>query len=204
MRPSTGLLAVIATCVSFTPAGAQARQPWSAQGSVLLTTQDFGDPVGSVGGVGAEAQVRRTFPRWSVGAGLQYSKHSSGGDDLGLTGFFVEPRLVLSFSAGRFAPYLAGRVAYLHGNFSSEVIDGDGSAGGTAFGVGAGLIYGLTRTVNFDIGGAVLRQSLGEITVDSPTPQPVKFPSFTGYVLKAGFSIGFESSDRSERRATRR
>ena len=32
----------------------------------------------------------------------------------------------------------------------------------TAFGVGAGLIYGLTRTVNFDIGGAVLRQSLGD------------------------------------------
>jgi hypothetical protein len=135
---------------------------------------------------------------------MQYSKHSSGGDDLGLTGFFVEPRLVLNISAGRFAPYLAGRIAYLRGSFTSDVIDGEGSAGGSAFGAGAGLIYGLTRRVNFDIGGAVLRQSLGEITVDSPTPQPVKFPSFTGYVLKAGLSVGFESANQSGYRASRR
>ena len=178
---------------------AQSRQPWSVQGSALYTAQDFGGQAGTIGGFGFEAQARRTFPRFSLGAGVQYSRHTSGPDALGLTGIFIEPRFVPSVSAGSFAPYLAGRVAFLHGSLDSELLDATGSSNGFAFGVGAGLIYPITRRVNFDVGGAVLRQSLGNMTLDDAGDIEVEFPSFFGYVVKAGFSIGFESAASSAR-----
>ena len=172
------------------PAAAQARQPWSIQGSGLYTAQDLGPPAGTVGGAGVEAQLRRTFARWSVGGGIQYSTHSSGPDDLKLTGFFLEPRLVLDVGSGSIVPYLAARIAYLHGSFTAGAVNGEGSSGGTAFGAGAGIIYGLTHRVNLDLGGALLRQTLGDITLDDPNRFVVRFPSFFGYVLKGGVSIG--------------
>ena len=185
-------LAIALGTVTIAPdARAQSRQPWSLQGSVLYTAQDLGGSAGTIGGVGVEAQLRRTFPRWSLGGGVQYSTHSSGPDDLSLTGFFVEPRLIIPVPAGPFAPYLAGRLAFLRGSLDAGAVDGSGSSSGLAFGAGAGLIYGLTQRVNFDIGGAVLRQSLSNITLDDVDRREVEFPSFLGYVLKAGFSIGF-------------
>ena len=171
-------------------ATAQARQPWSVQGSVLYTAQDLGGSAGTVGGAGIEAQLRRTFARFSIGGGIQYSTHSSGPDDLKLTGFFLEPRLVLDVGSGSIVPYLAGRLAYLHGSLTAGAIDGQGSSGGTAFGAGAGVIYGLSHRVNIDIGGALLHQTLGDITLDDANRFIVRFPSFFGYVLKGGLSIG--------------
>ena len=202
MRSLTIGFAVVTSLLAATDVVAQSRQPWSLQASPLFTAQDLGGSAGTVAGLGFEAQLRRTFARWSLGAGLQYSSHSSGGDDLTLTGVFVEPRLVLNATVGPFAPYLAGRIAYLHGKLTSEALTGEGSSNGAAFGVGAGLIYPLTRTVNIDVGGAVLRQSLGDMTLDDPNTTVKTFPSFFGYVLKAGLSIGFESRSSSARRST--
>lgn len=193
--PSLRSLAILAALGSVTivpNAQSQSRQPWSVQGSVLYTAQDLGGNAGTVGGVGLEAQARRTFPSFSLGAGAQYSRHTSGPDALSLVGIFVEPRYVPSTTMGPFAPYLAGRIVYLRGSLDSDAIDGSGSSSGLAFGAGAGLIYPITRTVNFDIGGAVLRQSLGNITLDDSNQTEVEFPSFLGYVVKAGLSIGFE------------
>lgn len=177
-------------CGAASIASGQARQLWSVQGSALYTAQNLGEPAGTVGGAGVEAQVRRTIGRWSVGGGIQYSKHPSGPDDLALTGYFIEPRLVVDVGSGSLLPYLAGRLVYLRGSLSAGDIDGEGSAGGTAFGVGAGLIYGLTFRLNFDVGGALLRQSLNNIQLDDPSRLVIGFPSFFGYVVKAGFSVG--------------
>jgi hypothetical protein len=195
---------VVGIVASAHIAHAQSRQPWSVQGSVLYTAQDLGGQAGTVGGVGFEAQARRTFPGYSLGAGVQYSRHTSGPDALGLTGFFIEPRYVPNVSSASFAPYLAGRLVYLRGSLDSDAISGSGSASGFAIGVGAGLIYRLSRRVNFDAGGAVLRQSLGNITLDDASQTEVAFPSFFGYVLKAGLSIGFESGGSSAMRLFRR
>ena len=192
MTVSKTNLVVVAAFVAVSLASAQSRQPWSLQASGLYTAQDLGGNAGTVGGVGFEGQLRRTFPGWSFGVGGQYSSHSSGGDKLVLTGVFVEPRVVLGVEIGPFAPYLAGRIAFLHGKLTSDALTGQGSSNGTAFGLGAGLIYPVTRSVNFDIGGAVLRQSLGDITLDDPNGTVIGFPSFFGYVLKAGLSVGFE------------
>ena len=172
-------------------ASAQSLQAWSVQGSALLTVLDFPSNAGTVSGIGIEAQLRRRLASgWSLGGGGQYSKHSKGPDDMVLTGLFVEPRYVLNFSAGPFFPYLAGRVAVLHGNLDSGVAAGEGSSNGFAIGGGGGLTSRLSSNVNFDVGGAVVRQSLGEIELDNDAGT-VKFPSFFGYVVKAGLSIGF-------------
>jgi opacity protein-like surface antigen len=206
MNRSVGLLAACAAVgvLAAAPnAAAQSRQPWSVQGSALYTAQDFGGQAGTIGGFGFEAQARRTFPGFSIGAGVQYSRHTSGPDALNLTGIFVEPRYVPSVTMGPFAPYLAGRVVFLRGSLNSELLDASGSSNGFAFGAGAGLIYPMTRRVNFDIGGAVLRQSLGNMTLDDAGELEVEFPSFLGYVVKAGFSIGFESGASSARNLLR-
>jgi opacity protein-like surface antigen len=184
------LSAVLGILTLAPNAEAQSRQPWSVQGSVLYTAQDLGGNAGTIGGVGVEAQLRRTMPKWSLGAGVQYSTHSSGPDDLSLTGFFVEPRFVIPVT-GPLNPYLAGRLAFLRGSLDAGGLEGSGSSSGLAFGAGAGVIYGLTRRVNFDLGGAVLRQSLGNITLDDSQQTELEFPSFFGYVVKAGLSVGF-------------
>jgi len=188
------LLAILGIAAGAADAAGQSRQPWSAQGSVLYTAQDLGGSAGVVGGIGFEAQARRTFARWSLGGGVQYSRHTSGPDALGLTGVFVEPRFVPGGTIGPFAPYLAGRVAYLRGTLSSDLVDGSGSAGGWAVGAGAGLIFRLSRRVNIDVGAAVLRQTLGNITLDDVNQTEVALPAFLGFVIKAGFSFGFESA----------
>jgi hypothetical protein len=193
------LPAVLCLTLVAPNADAQSRQPWSIQGSVLYTAQDLGGTAGTVGGIGFEAQARRTFPGWSVGVGGQYSRHTSGPDALGLTGIFIEPRYVPPVTAGPFAPYLAGRLVYLRGSLDADQIEGSGSSSGFALGAGAGLIYPLTRRVNFDIGGAVLHQSLGNITLDDANETEIEFPSFFGFVLKAGLSVGFESASNAAR-----
>lgn len=206
MPTTRALLLATALCVPIIApnAYAQSRQPWSIQGSALYTAQDLGGTAGTVGGIGFEAQARRTFPSWSVGAGVQYSRHTSGPDALGLTGLFIEPRYVPPVTAGPFAPYLAGRLVYLRGSLDADLIEGSGSSSGFALGAGAGLIYPLTRRVNFDIGGAVLHQSLGNITLDDANETEIEFPSFFGFVVKAGLSIGFESATSNAARLLRR
>jgi len=191
--------AVLGVMVGAEPAIAQSRQTWSVQGSALYTAQDFGGQAGTIGGFGFEGQARRRFTRFTLGAGVQYSRHTSGPDALGLTGIFLEPRYVPNISAGSFAPYLAGRAVFLHASLDSDLLGATGSSNGFAFGAGAGLIYPLTPRVNFDVGGAVLRQSLGNMTLDDAGDIEVEFPSFFGYVVKAGFSIGFESAASSAR-----
>lgn len=172
--------------VAFRDAGAQAAQPFSVQGSMLYTVQSFG-PGQKVGGVGVEAQTRYNPGRLSYGIGFQYSSHSSGGDDLKLSGVFFEPRFAVDIGSGFVAPYLAGRAAWLHQ--SSDFANyGKFSTNGHAFGLGAGLLCRLTYRVNLDLGAAVLRQVIAEKTFSAGPP--AKFPAFTGFVVKGGLTVG--------------
>jgi len=180
-------------CVAFLlaatvaiPAAAQSRQTVSAQGSGLYTVQRFG-AAGAVGGLGVEVQGRATRDRWSVGLGYQHSHHSSGGSSMTLMGVFLEPRLAVDVGSDRVAPYLAGRAALLRQN-SQFVSVGKFSTTGNAFGFGAGLIAGLSQSINFDAGGALLRQSFRSRQL--PNGAHIRFEPFYGFVVKAGISVG--------------
>ena len=123
---------------------------------------------GLSGGVGIESQVRYSFPdSWSLGGGMQYSRHSfAGGFDLSaplsLLGVFAEPRLLIRLGSSSRAAYLAARVALL--KQSTTVVGVSASrdasalrsvgASGIQFGGGGGLLFVLnkTRGTNLDLG----------------------------------------------------
>jgi hypothetical protein len=190
-RTAAVALAAVIT-VGVSRASAQSAQPWSLQASLLAASQKIAEGTEAVNGIGIEAQLRYTpAALWSLGGGVQYSVHPSGGDEIAITGFFIEPRYALDIGSDRFAPYLAGRFAILRQALElDERGDDDFASNGMAFGGGAGLLIRATRTINIDIGAALLRQSFS----DAESGQfIVSFGSFMAYVAKAGISIGFGS-----------
>lgn len=168
---------------------AQSAQPWSVQLSGLAASQDLGGSL--IFGAGFESQLRYTPPSlWSLGAGVQWSSHTSGPDTLELSGIFLEPRYTVDIGSDRVAPYLAGRVAALRQSSTLQVA-GDVSSNGGAAGAGAGLLFRASPRVNLDLGAALLWQTLEDATGAGNVQ--VAFESFFGYVAKAGLSIGFGS-----------
>lgn len=170
-------------------AGAQARQPYSVQASVLFTVQKFSDNQ-SVGGTGIEVQGRYNPGRYSFGLGFQYSGHTSGEQNIDLAGIFFEPRYAVDIGNDRVTPYLAGRAAVLR-HTSNFISVPEFSGVGTAFGLGGGVLAHLASRVNFDLGAAYIRQSFPDKTFDSGAE--VRFSPFNGYVAKAGFTLGLGS-----------
>ena len=165
---------------------AQARQPYSIQGSGLYTVQEL-SAAKSVGGVGVEIQARANPGRFSYGFGFQFSHHESGNERMDLTGLFFEPRFGIDIGSNRVTPYVAGRLVLLRqtSEFSSVP---KFSSTGNAFGAGGGVLIRLTGRANFDAGGAFLRQSFSDKTFDNGGR--VDFEPFNGYVLKAGLTVG--------------
>jgi hypothetical protein len=188
-------LALILTGVAGTAllpiaGGAQSAQPWSLQASALAASQTIssGDPIN---GVGFEGAIRYTPSLWSFGGGFQLSTHESGDDNIRIMGVFFEPRYAFDIGSNRFAPYIAGRLAFLNQKLElGEQPDADFGSSGTAFGAGAGVIIRLTGRVNIDIGAAFVNQGFGDAEDQGIT---VELPRFNGYVAKAGFTFGLGS-----------
>lgn len=187
---STTAIVIACGLLSVGSAHAQSAQPWSVQASFLGASQKIGD--NAIAGSGFEGQVRYTTAGlWSFGLGYQYTRHVSGADEIDISGVFLEPRLTIDVGSDRIAPYLAGRVAFLHESLSLGAYPGSAfSSNGSAFGAGAGLLIRATKTINFDFGAAFVRQSFSDATSGSNT---ATLPAFTGYVAKGGVSIGFGS-----------
>ncbi|MFI5310874.1 MAG: outer membrane beta-barrel protein [Gemmatimonadales bacterium] len=182
------LVATAAVGALALPARAQSAQPWSLQASVLADNQKIGSS--AISGVGFEAMVRYTPSAWSVGLGYEYATHSSNGQTLDISGAFLEPRYAIDIGSDRVAPYLAGRVAFLNESSKLRAPTNliDFSSGGTAFGAGAGILIRASKTVNIDLGAAIVQQSFQDASRNGVT---VSFTSFAGYIAKAGISIGF-------------
>jgi hypothetical protein len=191
------LLAVAGATASPDKALAQSAQPWSLQGSLLAASQEIGSS--AISGIGFEGQFRYTpASLWSLGIGFQTSNHESGAESITITGVFLEPRYTLDLGLGgdRFAPYLAGRLALLRQSATlfqdpeSPTVLLEVSSGGSAFGAGAGLLIRGTERVNLDFGAAFVSQAFSDATSQGTT---FSFARFTGYVAKAGVSVGFGS-----------
>jgi hypothetical protein len=182
----------IVTC----PLAAQSARPISVQASYLRVSI-FG---GSLGGVtaanGFEGQLRYTKGRWSVGGGMEYSKHAIDGAPSGYglrrVGPFVEPRFLLPTSSNTIAPYIAGRLSIVSVTAlvpSSATNVAGGSSTGTTLNAGGGLLIRMAPRVNLDVGISGGYSSYGS----------VKFPSGTtsgslgtggNFIIRAGFSLG--------------
>jgi hypothetical protein len=186
--PAAGCAGVVLVALATAGAGAQSAQPYSIQASFLAASQKIGSRL--VTGPGFEGQLRYTpAALWSVGVGFQYSSHTSGGDEIRIMGGFIEPRYAFDIGSDRIAPYIAGRLALLR-----EVLTLDEqpllefSSGGTAYGGGAGMLIRLSPKVNIDLGAAFVSQGFRDA---SDGPVEIQFTRFSGYVAKAGFSLGF-------------
>lgn len=171
---------------------AQGAQKYGFQLSALATS--IGQGSESTGGFGLEPQFRLNRLYRSASAGVvslgiggQWTTHSSGADEITITGAFVEPRWVPVMPYERVFPYLAARVAVLNqsNNFGT-------SSGGLAYGAGGGIAYVVNSRVNIDAGVAIIRQSFSDFTF---TREGLSgngtFDPFTTYAAKLGFSIGF-------------
>jgi hypothetical protein len=186
------VLGAALTCMAAGLAGAQSAQKVSLQLSVLGTSIGTGSS-GSASGIGLEPQLRfnhlarsETKGILSLGIGAQWTNHTSGGDELTISGVFLEPRWVppVSFAEGRVFPYLAARLALLNqsNNFGT-------SSGGTAFGGGGGFAFVLGSRINLDVGGAIVSQSFDDFTYNDDGSTG-SFRKFTSYAIKAGLSYG--------------
>lgn len=178
-RIALGALAL--TALLSVQARAQAAQKWSLLGSPFFTVQQFPDE--RINGFGGEVQMRYSRPGTSVGLGVQYSNHKSENAQMQLSGVFLEPRYAPDVGGESIVPYIAARFAALRQNS-----DFASTSNGYAVGLGAGVMYKLSRRTNLDLGAAVVRQSLGDITLD--TGPEATLNAFFGYVVKAGLSIG--------------
>ncbi|MCU0634530.1 MAG: hypothetical protein MUE41_06625 [Gemmatimonadaceae bacterium] len=175
---------------------AQSAQPVSVQLSVLGTAIDNGPT--NIGGIGVEPQVRFNWLKSatrgviSVGVGGQWTRHTSGPDAITITGVFLEPRWVFPVNSERFAPYGALRLGLLQQASSIDlgrVGTWEGNSWGSAVGGGGGFVVRITPKVNFDVGGAIVRQQFGELNL----PQnlgTIYGNGFLTYAVKAGFTVG--------------
>ena len=181
MRKLTVVATIALATVAF-DARAQAAQTWSILGSPFFTAQKF--TTSTVAGAGAELQLRYSLPGVSIGLGGQYSSHSSGNESMKISGLFLEPRYAPDIGSEQIVPYVAARLAFLHqtGNFAS-------ASNGYAAGAGGGVMIKINRRVNLDLGGAIVQQSFGDVTLNRGGS--ARFEAFTGYVAKAGLSVGF-------------
>lgn len=180
------------------PAGlaAQSAQPVSVQISALATAIDNGGS--NIGGVGVEPQLRFNWLKSatrgviSVGIGGQWTRHTSGPDAIAITGVFLEPRWVFPVNSERFAPYGALRLGMLRQASTFElprVGTWEGSSWGSALGGGGGFVVKLSERMNFDLGGAIVRQQFAELTL----PSNLGFAygnGFVTYAVKAGLTLG--------------
>jgi hypothetical protein len=196
MRSSPATLAILALALVSTPVGAQSAQRWSAQGS-LLSVAPSGDAYeGLSSGIGFEAQARYTPSALSLGAGYQHSSHDLDLDDgssesVSLSGVFLEPRYVIDVGSGSYAPYLAGRVAFL-----SQKLEFDGleaSASGTQLNLGGGVLVRLSPRINLDLGltyGAIDFDDVEVVFEGQTFVFDGTSGSGTNMVLRVGVTVG--------------
>jgi hypothetical protein len=193
MRIAAGKLAIVCAMLGAQSAAAlaQTSQPFSLQASALVVTPSGSAFEGTNAGIGVELQLRKNISEWSIGGGVQYSRHDLDGisDPLSLTGVFFEPRYVVNIKSERMAPYLSGRLAAFRQSVTSDGVSS--TANGAQLNGGGGILISATPRVNIDLGVTFGYLKFGDFT-NRFEGQTVKVPggSGTNIVLRAGLAIG--------------
>lgn len=174
-------------------ARAQSAQPFSVQVSGLYAGL-FGKAYTFLkDGIGAEAQLRYTPSRLSVGGGLQWTRHPTAITNVPMTlyGIFVEPRYVVSVRSNSMAPYVSMRVSVLKQRISDAQYDG--SSSGLTGNIGAGLLVRMGSRLNLDAGASFGYTSFGDLTItDKSDNSTFAGPGGSGSNLvgRLGFAFG--------------
>jgi hypothetical protein len=117
-----------------------------------LTGSDFD---GTQAGVGFDVNAGATYGAWQLGLGYDRTNHShadSYGGDFVVSNLYLEPRYQFMSSKRRLTPYVAARVGKSMASFD-ESYGGTSDASGLMYGLGAGVLWPLAKSVQVD--GAV-------------------------------------------------
>lgn len=153
------LTVVLALVVPAAPLRAQTASRASLQISGLYEAFTSTDGQFFQAGPGAEVQLRYNPSAFSIGGGVQITRHTHEvtDDDLSFTGVFMEPRVVLDTGSETVAPYLSGRFSWSSiGLDAPPGLSSDGFAvedisSGFAINGGGGLLVNLGAS-NLDLG----------------------------------------------------
>jgi len=152
-----------------TLASAQSAQRFSIQASGLFASVSGDAYDGLEGGIGFEAQFRYNPSAFSIGAGLQYTRHGVddeffGDESVGLVGGFLEPRYVFDIKSNRAAPYVSGRLSYMRLRLDAD--EGWLETNGVQLNAGGGVLFRLSPKLNLDIGATFGRVDFGDVTIN--------------------------------------
>jgi len=196
---SRRLIATLGVLALARSAAAQSRQLFSVQGAAMLTSLqgDAFDLLRIGTGFGGEVQLRLNPGPFSLGAGVQMTRHSSTSQGLTnnavLSGLFFEPRYAIAVSSRIVRPYVAGRVALMSQRTDLGDIGGTlpVKANALAYGVGGGFVARINGHVGFDLGAALTSLNFGDFKYrDTGATSGIDAGSGTMFVLKAGFNLG--------------
>jgi hypothetical protein len=198
MRPSRWILSgsLMTLPVCAVAAAAQTAQPFSLQGSAIFVVPGGDAFADTKSGVGFEVQLRRNISLFSLGGGVQFSRHEIVAVDkkLNLIGAFLEPRYVFP-RGSQYAPYASGRIAVFRQSLSAEGASG-GATGGQV-NAGGGILFRAGRNVNLDLGATFGLLQFGEYSVTFAEGGGFTSPSASGtnIVVRAGLAIGLGSAN---------
>lgn len=181
-------LSFLVSCLLPVTAVAQDSPGFSVAGAVLYADVSGDDFQGTNAGFGFDAQGRYSWGAFSLGAGFHYTTHDLEGlsDNLGVRGFFVEPRYAFNAGSPSLVPYLTGRLSLVKEKVESGPDKAEAS--GTAIGGGGGLLVRLGPTVHFDVSVTYAAVSFGDFELNGSTV-PDSDTSGSSLALRAGVSV---------------
>ena len=185
-RAKRGLVGALLCCAAFAPVSAHAQtQRISVRGAAGLM-QSFGGELGNFDpGTLWEIEARmRPVQALSVGGGQRAINRQYAGDNIRVSGWFIEPRLHSGpVAGGLFSAYLSVR-----GTFGKQRLDRNGlaSSPSTQFEVGPGVSFPLGSRVALDLGILLGWEDPGDI----PYATPKDMGSGYGATIRAGLAVG--------------
>jgi hypothetical protein len=189
---------VVLVCAALVHApasvSAQVAQRFSVQASGLFASLSGDAYEGLEGGIGFEAQFRWNPSAFSIGAGLQYTRHgvddeTFGDENVVLFGGFLEPRYVFDVGSNTAAPYVSGRLSYIRASLDADA--GSVETNGFQLNAGGGVLVRLTPRMNLDIGATFGLVDFGEVTTKVDGEEFTSGGSDGGnFVLRIGLAFG--------------
>lgn len=165
MREVTRGMALAAALLLLTPAQAmaQSHEPWSIQfsGEGIFPTKSYGDVLQRKTSPGWEVQLRRTFGRFSIGAGFERSRvfQSDAADLTGTLAIgFLEPRYVITLLGDHLAFYGAARLGYGDLQIRDTPSVDQHSV---SYGAGLGFLFSFSNRLSLDLGGQYFLADFG-------------------------------------------
>ena len=131
-------------------------------GGLALTYRNLtgGDFDGTKAGAGFDLNAGITRGAWQLGLGYDRTNHGhedSDGDFV-VSNLYLEPRYQFTTASHRLTPYVAARVGRAMASFD-ESYGGTSDADGWIYGLGAGILWPLAKSVQVDAGAHFARVS---------------------------------------------